>query len=257
MSVVSREKLRRHAREGKDVVIYDFDWAQDHEQQWAPFEAAVRVVEAWSLGDILEGHEGDMDVYELLGYAQHEGYEVYFDSKPPRGSVVVGDAKQVAFDTIRFLLGHDEVLTEWAMARHQDVEEARVGFRAMLATQFLTPSKGSLCFSADGSTEYFAVVDLKGNVDVYRASTSESPHYAGRRHGRWECSMEHFKRNRDAVTGPNPIRVKATIYDRRDGTQVSGRDMFMGELYESVRQMNEREAYERFFIRPELVEEAS
>lgn len=62
----------------------------------------------------------------------------------------------------------------------------------------IAKSAGHVCFSADMSAEFFQV-----GAEVYRAPTSARlcDEHDTRRHGRWECSRDHFDRYRKVITG--------------------------------------------------------
>ena len=57
-------------------------------------------------------------------------------------------------------------------------------------------SVGHICFAFEDKVEFYA-----HDGEVYRANTDNPLQTDGRRHGRWECSREHFDRFRDVIVG--------------------------------------------------------
>lgn len=65
----------------------------------------------------------------------------------------------------------------------------------------LPESRGHLCFAFDGTVEFYRHED-----DVYRAPVRNAFIVAtGNRHGRWECSIHHFRVFREVIA-PGPLR---------------------------------------------------
>jgi DNA-directed RNA polymerase subunit RPC12/RpoP len=91
-------------------------------------------------------------------------------------------------------------------------------------------SKGHIGFT-DNGYEYL----VKGS-DVYRAHYTEvfecnGPH-EGKRFGRWECSVSHFKAN---ISSYNLIPVKASPVNKRAKRVAQFRCLECGKKYYSVK----------------------